>query len=152
MTIDELENRIVEQLEAAAGGAGDRLGLFRFVLDGRGPLERELRLENSITEILEHLRERFETHEPPLWIQRIRVECRGEVDLDKRRKASDLLAEVLNLGSEIREGETAKILKPALKELFENSRINKVIDQPTDEDLRTLVESAEMLCFELLEE
>ncbi len=151
-TIDELEACITQQLRAVAVEAGDRLCLLRLVFDGRGALHRELRSDGAILELLEHLRESFDGNEPPLWIQRIRNESRSEVDFEKRRQAGDLLAEVLNLGREIREGDITEILGPALKELFATTRVSKVIEEPTSEDLLALVESAELLCLDLLED
>ncbi len=154
-TMDALERALVEHLEEASAGADGRSLVCRVSLVGRGALHGSLRRDESGEQLLERLRERFSGENPFLWVQRLAIESRPRVDLAERMGRQDLLSEVLATGREYREsaGGLRSLHDEALAELWENSRVTKAkLDQPGDDQVRSILQEAELLCLDLLED
>ena len=153
-TIDALERRLREEVDAEAAEAGGRALVCRVRLTGRGALHGELRREGAIDQLQERLRERLAGREPFVWVQRLRAETQPQVDLEERRQRGDLLAEVLTIAHEYREepGALNRLREEALGELWGNARVEKAqLVPPTEEDVVEVLREAELLCLDHLE-
>jgi hypothetical protein len=122
---------------------------------GRGPLHGELRREVAAKQLLERIRERFAGEAPFIWVQRIGIDSRPQVDLTQRMDQQDLLAEVLSTAKECRDtpGGLSALYEGALAELWENTRVTKAqFEHPSDAQVAAILAEAELLCLDLLED
>ena len=153
-TVDALEGRLREEVDAVAAEAEGRALVCRVRLAGRGALHGELRREGAIDQLQERLRERLAGREPFVWVQRLTAETQPKVDLEERRQREDLLAEVLSIAREYREepGALDRLVEEALGELWGNARVEKAQLAPaTEEEVAEVLREAELLCLDHLE-
>ncbi|MEG6505471.1 DNA repair exonuclease [Nitratidesulfovibrio sp. 1201_IL3209] len=111
-SLEALHGRILEAMERAAGEDASgtpafpiEVTLFRVVLRGRGPLDRQLRRPGAAGALLEMLREAGASLDPlaPLiWVKDIELRTRPDVDMDALRRRDDLLGEVLRVAAAAR--------------------------------------------------
>ncbi len=152
-TVDALDRELGETLEALVAGAGGRAIVCRLKLQGRGPLYKELHAEGAAGDLLLRIRESWAGADPIMWVQRIELDCRPDVDLDERAKQGDLLAEVLTVAKEY-SADTAglsRLKAAALDELWQNNRARKALTELDDDAIRAVLSEAELLCLDLLE-
>ncbi len=152
-SVDELRTLVEETIEEARDGTQGRDLLCRIRLTGRGPLAGELRALHAAEDLLEVVRGRFADERPIAWLNAIRLECRPELDLERRRQGGDLVAEVLRVADELVSDprELAGAAEEALADLLEHHRARRAVERPDDERLTELVRSASLLCVDLLE-
>jgi len=139
---------------------GGRSVICRIILTGRGPLYRELRQENIVADFLERAQAIGLSDVPFVWVQDIDVNCQPEIDLEKRRNINDLLGQILKVSKEIRDLfpdneddclALKDVLIPALSELYENTRIAKLLEPLSPDDLKRLIREAELMCIDFFE-
>lgn len=153
-TIDALERAVVETVQEASAGSGGRAVVCRVSIVGRGPLHAGLRRSGSAGQLLERVRERFSGEDPFVWVERLAIASRPEVDLAECMGRQDLLAEVLATAKEYRErpGGPDPLFESALAALWENSRVAKAqVERPTGDQVEAILQEAELLCLDLLE-
>ncbi len=152
-TVDALDRKLGETLENLSTNAEGRGIVCRLKVEGRGPLYGELHAESAAGDLLARLRERFVELDPVVWVQHIELACRPEVDLAKRAEQGDLLAEVLTVAKEYRTGADGfdQLKVAALNGLWENGRAQKLLSQLNDDQIRRIIDEAELLCLDLLE-
>jgi len=153
-TIDALDQRVREEVDAAAAEGDDRSLVCRVRLVGRGGLHGELRRRGAVDQLLERLRERLAGREPFVWVQRLTADTRPEVDLDERMAREDLLAEVLTMAREYRvePGALVTLYEEALAELWGNTRVESAqLERPSEEEVAAVLREAELLCLDHLE-
>ena len=126
-SLDELENRLRTGLDRAAAEvwSGCEMLLVRLRLQGRTELDGLLRKGTTCAELADRLREDG-SGVPRIWIKDIDVATRPCVE----RGA-------------LREGPLAS--------LFAHARAGKALEPLTDEELARLLDDAESLCLDLLE-
>jgi len=152
-TLDQLENAVFGCIEDFSKKAGSRPLICRISLTGQGPLFKELSREHALPELLEHLRDSYETKTPFVWVQDLIFDCRPEIDLKKRSKDKDFLGQVLRISQELSDTEEGRtrLAEEGLKELFKNRRAAKYLQDMTDDEISQMRKAAELLCFEMLE-
>ena len=159
-TIGRLDGAIGQEISVLQKKAQGRSVVCRISLIGRSPLYRELNRDNVETELLERARELGKVSDPFVWVQAVGMDCLPEVDLNKRREINDLLGSALTVSHEtssriqhadFEEDELANVLGRSLDELYTNRRAGKWLDDLSTDDVRQLIEQAELLCFDLLE-
>ena len=157
--LDRVISRTIEECRAEAGGCGV---VCRIELTGRGPLYGELNRPNAVVELLERGQHNGLDGEPFVWLQNLEMNCSPEIDLEKRCQLGDFLGEVLEEARRYREryperGKSGSqravehFLKPALGELYNNSRVEKVLEPLSKESFLKVVHQAELLCLDLLD-
>ncbi len=147
--LDRAVSKVVDDLREQGGG---RPVVCRIRLSGRGPLYQDLTRCGAMAGLLERLRLTGLGNDPLVWVQAVESGVRPDIDLEQRRRADDFLGQVLRVAGRIREApDFAAKLSPALSDLYEHVRVGKAIDRPPDDDLRRLLEEAELLCVDLLE-
>lgn len=153
-TLDALDRRLGETLDDLSAAAEGRGIVCRLKVLGRGPLYSDLHAEDAGDDLLLRLRDRFSGLDPLVWVQRIEMNCRPEVDLAERAGRGDLLAEVLTVAQEhsaSTEG-LAQLKAAALDALWENSRARKALAKLDDAQIREILDEAKLLCLDLLED
>ena len=155
-SIDGLDIKIVKSIDRLREQGKGRPVICRIFLTGRGLLYKDLRQKSAVPDLLERIRETGLTEDPFVWVQNFEVNCWPETDLEKRRDLNDLLGQVLRISKNIGDaGNDSQALKdalmPALCGLYENHRIAKFLDPPSGDDLKKILQDAELLCVDLLE-
>ena len=159
-TIDRLDGAIGQEVSILQNQARGRPVVCRISLTGRSPLYQELNREDVETDLLKRVREMGMASDPFAWVQAVEMDCLPEVDLNKRREINDLLGNALTVSHEASERlrqagsdelEPADELRHALNELYSNPRARNWLDDLSTDEVRQLIEQAELLCFDLLE-
>ena len=154
-TVDALEHAICEKVERELAAADGRALVCRVALTGRGSLHGALRQKNAANQISEHVRHRFSSEDPFVWLQRLAVDSRPQVTLSDRMGRADLLSEVLATAKNFREETDGldTLYREALAQVWENTRVAKAhLDRPTDAQVRSILQEAELLSLDLLED
>lgn len=153
ISVDELEERLRKVLDTAA----DSLRLdcealvVRLRLTGRTELDSLLRREGVVSDLLERLREPVDGVR--IWVKDMEILTRLPADRKALTDRDDLLGEIFRLGDA---GKTSPEQLAALREeilapLFGHSRLRRVLEPLSEEELVQLVDDAESLCMDLLE-
>jgi len=125
-------------------------------LVGSSPLHGTLARAGYADHLLEELREEHASDDRFVWVDRLEVATRPEIDRDARKLAGDFAAELLTLVDEISSSpEQLQALSQELQPLRE--QLNKLppalaVELPErDEDLLEWLARAEVICLDLLE-
>ena len=153
-TLDALDRKLGETLEDLVTAADGRGIVCRVNVVGRGPLYKDLRADGAAADLLARIRESQEASDPLVWVQRIKLSCRPDVDLEERANQGDLLAEVLTVAKSYSDGtaDLSGLKAAALDELWENNRAKKVLAELDDDRIREILNEAGLLCLDLLED
>ncbi|MDE5878922.1 MAG: DNA repair exonuclease [Desulfovibrio sp.] len=153
--LDEVERRLTEAL---AGLGRDvpptcEAVMARVELAGRTPLDGLLRKAATLEDLAERL-QHLAGDTPGIWLKDLRVETRSLASREELLRREDLLGETARLARAMRESPKAlrEIADPALEPLFAHSRLRKALTPPDEGQLETLLDEAERLCLDLLEE
>lgn len=159
-SIDALDRAISQAFIDFRVMANNLPVICRLELTGRGPLYKDLRRENTLAELLDRGQREGLANAPFVWLQKLEMTCFPEINLEKRREIDDLLGQVLrqsenykklDIGIEKDQDKLMEILKPALNELYHNSRGEKALDALSLPYLRKILNEAELLCADLLD-
>lgn len=153
--LDEVDKRLGSLLETTAGGldpACEAL-LVRVVLTGRTPLDSELRDPATLTDLQERM-VYLASASPRVWVKDLLPETRPLADHDEYLRREDLLGETLRLAQRLRQEpqRLREVGHAALTPLFGHNRLRHVLSQPDEAETLRLLEEAERLCMDLLEE
>jgi len=152
-SLDELENRLRTGLDRAAAEvwSGCEMLLVRLRLQGRTELDGLLRKGTTCAELADRLREDG-SGVPQIWIKDIDVATRPCVERGALLEREDLLGEVFRLSEAARTASGLQALREGpLAPLFAHARAGKALEPLTDEELARLLDDAESLCLDLLE-
>jgi exonuclease SbcD len=152
-TLDRLDAALAGAVRSLTQDADSRSVVCRIEIVGRGPMYDELRKEKAVDDLLDRTRDNFAAESPFVWIQEIEINCRPEVDLEKRRESKDFLGQVLRIVQETRNSKdtTSELLGSALSELFGNRHIQKALGEFSEVEISRILEEAELLCLNKLE-
>lgn len=154
-TLGRLERLLREKLDAAVAGAwpGCRTLIVRLRLSGRTPLDAELRRLSVQAELCDALQEGGDGPDVRLWIKDLEVDTRPVFEREAAVRREDLLGEVLRRADGWR-GDDALLTAradAALGDLFSRGRSRKALTEPRGEELLALLDEAERLCADFLE-
>lgn len=154
-SLPRLERLIRERLDAmtATVWPGCETLVVRVRLTGRTALDAELRRLSVQNDLCDLLREGWEGADVRLWIKDLEVETRPLFDRDAAMRREDLLGEVLRRADFWRKDNTTLQARAdeALNDLFSRGRSRKALTEPDEEELAELLEEAERLCADFLE-
>jgi len=152
-TIDELDRSITETVQGFVRQGEGRPVVCRVSVEGRGPLYQGLRKRNTASDLLDRVRETFEGEEPFVWINEVSIDCRPEIDVEKRREAGDFLAQVLTISAEAAQSPegAGELGRRALSNLLSNRQLEKAIGGFSDRDIARMTREAELICLDKLE-
>ncbi len=152
-SIDALDQALLEAVEGLRQQADTRGTACRLRLTGRGLLDGELRRGSAVEDLVGRIRESFEDADPFCWLEAIEAASKPEVDLERRRQERDLVAQVLSVAAELAASEDERHpLESALDVLFQDSRARKALDPLTRSELDALLDQAQFLCLDQLED
>lgn len=141
------------QIDAAREAADHRGLVLRLAIRGRSLLSKTLGAPDTLSDMLEELRDGVSGKSPFIWIESIRNFCRTHVDLDARKKASDIVALILQEADAIRNDlERRAMAERGLSVLYGNRNFRNYCTGAAPEDLSRLLEEAEFLLLDRLEE
>ena len=130
---------------------GSEMLLVRLRLQGRTELDGLLRKGTTCAELADRLREDG-SGVPRIWIKDIDVATRPCVERGALLEREDLLGEVFRLSEAARTASGLQALREGpLAPLFAHARAGKALEPLTDEELARLLDDAESLCLDLLE-
>ena len=92
-----LESRIIALTDELRRDNDGRSLLVRVVLEGRGALAGDLRVNDGLAGLCAKLREDYAGLDPFVWIESLRDRSRGLLDYDALRAGNDFRAELLRL-------------------------------------------------------
>lgn len=151
LSLDALEERLRNALDEAAEKLrpGCEALVVRLRLTGRTALDGALRREAVAADLLERLREPGEH----VWIKDMEVLTRLPVERGELAGRDDLLGEIFRLGDAGRAApeKLEALRREALEPLFGHSRLRKVLEPLTETEMNRLLDDAESLCMDLLE-
>lgn len=154
LTLDEADLLLRRSLDSLASRLEPHIEnvVVRLRLTGRTPLDALLRSTQAQSDLLDTLRE-VTFAGPLLWIKDMQVLTRPEVDHEALLGRDDLLGEVARLTEGCR-NEPAVLeesLTAALGNLYDHVRARKALVPLSEAEQRELLDSAESLCVDLLE-
>lgn len=152
-TIDQLDRSISNSIYSLKEEAEPRHVVCRVNLVGRGPLYKDLQRESAVAELKERLRDNYASDDPFVWVEKIKIDCRPEFDIESLRKNKDFLGQVLSISEEIRVSERTidEVMGEVFSELYKNRRVEKAIPLPSTDELMDMLREAELFCIDKLE-
>ena len=145
--IAEVEN-ICTRIRTQSEG---RPAIARVRITGRGPLYRTLARPGFLADLVQRLRETEGRVQPFVWIERIELEARPEIDMEARRSGQDFVADFLHVVESYRDDpERIELLRPYLDPLIQSQRASRLIVKPTADDLTAYLELAQDICLDYL--
>ena len=157
VSIDQMESE--EELITAVEGACQRMreqadgraAVGRIGVTGRGPLYRSLVRPGFVADLADQMRETEGGQDPFVWIERVDVDARPAIDLEKRRQGQDFVADFLDLLEDYRQDPgRLQSLQEHLEPLFRSQRARRLLEEPTNEELAEWLEEAQAICVDLL--
>ncbi len=152
--IDILEQKIIAAMEQATTDADPlcTVLIIRVRLTGRTALDGLLRKSEDCTALTERLRE-VSWGRPALWLKDILIETAPLLHMEELLQREDILGETLRLAKEnTNDIESLQTLTDtALAPLFAHAKAKKILAPMTEQDLRILLEDAQYLCADLME-
>ena len=153
--LNVVEERINEALDALAADADPACEaiIARVLLSGATELDSLLKEPGNQQNLLERF-DRFHGGSPGVWVKDLRIMTRPAINLETYRQRQDLLGYALNIINEMRRnGDTRQsVCAPALKPLFDHSRLGRLLEWPDTAEFAALLDEAEDLCIECLED
>ncbi len=102
-------------------------------------------------DLVQRLRETEGRDQPFVWIERIEMEARPEIDIEERRAGQDFVADFLQVVERYRDHpERIESLRPFLDSFVRAKRASRLIDEPTVDDLAAYLEQAQDICLDYL--
>lgn len=95
--VPAVQAQAVALIDALRHDSAGRALLVRVVLQGRGPAARDLCRADALAGLRDELRAAFEAAEPFVWVESLRDQSRGALDLAAVRERRDFGAELLHL-------------------------------------------------------
>jgi len=153
--LGRLERLVRQQLAVAAESVWPTCEtlVVRVRLTGRTPLDALLRRPSVCRELQDLLREGQESGMVRVWVKDLDVQTLPELDRALAVKREDLLGEILRRADSWRENPSllSSCAREALEDLYSRGRSRKVLEEPDQTQLAVLLEEAERLCADLLE-
>lgn len=156
-TIDALDRRLTETVDAIREKNERRPELCRMALTGRGPLSAELRRERTLPDLLERVQQYGLAADPFVWTQELELACQPEADLELRRQTRDFLSHLLAEAETLRQQLDDREHDPDVAranidtifgELYEDRRAGKLLEPLAAAELRRIIRDAELLCYD----
>ncbi len=158
MSFDGLEELISKDLEDVCAYAKYENSelisdiVVRIIFKGQTKLNSELRDSTIIAEFLERIRTN-KVYSPKIWIKDIQVLTEDVINRDEQIKREDLYGEFLRLSDNYKQNpeQIFELQQAALNELFGSQRMRNKVSLPTEFELLSMLDDAESICYNLLE-
>jgi DNA repair exonuclease SbcCD nuclease subunit len=125
--------------------------VLRLQLTGRTPLCSMLRQASNVEDLLRQLNDGELAESPFVWIDRITSSVTSQIDLDKRAKGKDFIANLLSQCKRYEsDPDLGEEMRKELESLFQNWSGSRRLDVLDDKTLHELLEEAKMICVDRL--
>ncbi len=151
--VSQLMDKMYESIETLLSGIAHRALICRFRLEGICSFYHRIYAQEHLEEISQEIVHGFENSEPVVMVSGIENQAIPAADLEKRKKAGDLVAYVLREADRL-ELDPVKLTGPGgpLAQLFQNRRFSKFAIDIDKSDIKQIVSSAQHLLLHLLED
>lgn len=143
-------NSILDIADSALEEAEGRPVVLRVILEGRGDMNRWLRLPDTLEGILEHLNKEYADGSPWLWCERIQLETAPAINHEQVIQREDFVGDLARLAEELI-GSPSRLeeLRDPLRKLYETPRARRILSGllPDGEELKRLISAAEAECI-----
>ncbi len=119
-SLDSVRDALEEAARSALDAADSRSIVVRALLSGRSDIHQALKGNGAVSELLESLRDGFETSGPCVWWDRIDDVSEPLIDVEQLRHGSDFAADLISL---------AESLKGALSDREEGASLDSGVPQ-----------------------
>ncbi len=152
-TEESLMQLLESQIDLLREEGEGRDVVANFTMVGSGLIHELLRKPDHVEDLIRHFRETAGAESPFVWLNRIEVKTRFEIDIEKRREETDFLGELLRIIETYRKSpETLTELQQELEVLYGACLTRKLLEAPSQEQMMALLDSAEALCVEKITE
>ncbi|WP_440950649.1 metallophosphoesterase family protein [Methanosphaerula subterraneus] len=146
-TINELQDRILTDLDAKQEEAGGRSLICRVTLAGKGPLHQDL--HGRVDDLLVALRNEEGLEPPFVWLERITDQTRPPVEREQLLTRQDFIGDLLRFSDQIRgDAEEQQRMQTTFTPLLTNFRWKRYCNLNPSEDLTTLIDEAEAILLD----
>lgn len=131
--IDDLHDKVEARLRAIADEVDGRLTAVRLEVQGRCRAHQRLTDEARRDEAIAHIRALPGEFTDNLWVEKIKLDTRIPLDLDKLRRGQDLLGDLLRAIDEIADDDQALLKFAAdaeIQKLAAKTRVSLKEDEP----------------------
>jgi len=151
--IPTVSRALLDRLAAQRSQSEGRGLLVRGLLRGSGTPHEDLRRRGRLTEMLAALRDEVKGERPFVWWEGLANETRPDLDLEAITSRGDFSAEVLSVGKRLRADRVQlhDLMDRQFKAL-QRTGVRKWVGDPDEDEEARLLEGAEDLALELLEE
>jgi len=151
----ETEQDLMDALEnlcqMISGSQSGRTSIVRITLIGSGPLYKLLNEPQTVPQIHESLMDWGAALSPQVWIDRIQLKIRPELDLETLIEEDDFVGEILRCVREIRTKEDpSDFFEQDLKSLYQSPKVRRFLDKPDPDTLKDWLETAQGICLDQL--
>lgn len=152
--IDGLKKALLKKADALRASNKNRGLVIRSILKGRGELHRDLRRSGLIEEILVDLRENFEAEHPFVWWESIRDDTKASLNPDIILLRKDFSAELITFVDDLQKKppELKEFIKTYLEDPIEKYKLGLNVPELNKDEIPGIIEQAEYLALDLLEE
>jgi exonuclease SbcD len=143
-SIDDILSLIIERCKGISGELDKRVSIIHLMLTGATDLHKELQKGDSITGILEDVRQHFTGSDPLIWLDKLLLGTAGTYDLDSLRQGEDFIADIMSIFDEFHnvKSEYLEELRKDLEPLFLKWRGHSYIEELKDEQLLEIAHEA----------
>jgi DNA repair exonuclease SbcCD nuclease subunit len=127
--VPSLSSRIIDLVDETRGANAERSLLVRVVLQGRGAVADDIRHGAALDDVVGDLRASYDGLDPFVWIESLKDQSRGALDLDALRARDDFNAELLRLYDRLAADPEAgeAFVKTAAAKLDSSGQVEKAV-------------------------
>jgi DNA repair exonuclease SbcCD nuclease subunit len=142
--MDKLENGCQE----ISGAQSGRASVVRITLTGSGPLYKLLNQPQTVPQLEEGLMEWGGALSPPVWIDRIRLRTRPEINLEAVMAEDDFLGEIVRCVRDLEtDADPLAFFEQDLKTLYQSPKVRRYLEYPDKNTFREWLERAQGVCL-----
>lgn len=149
--IGELKKSILEKIESTVNNDEDRGSICRIVLEGKTGLFSELSDGQSLSGLEESVRQSLVDREDFTLLQGVENRLGLHIDLNQRSKEKDFTGELLRTAETVKKSSDFNEIKELFKKLYNLKELSGIVKMPHDNEIAEMVDSAAMLCVDLLD-
>lgn len=152
LSLDEVIDSITKKCMEISDKSDGRDLIIRLSLRGRTILQSQLQSANSISDILDNVREQLATKEPWIWLDRLSLDTASTYDLDLLRQGNDFIADIISVfdGLENPESNDWQELRVIFQTLFDKWQGHSYLEELPRETLVGLAGGAKEQILDML--
>jgi hypothetical protein len=150
-TEQDLLDALEGMLQEISGSESGCPAIIRITLVGSGRLYGQLNRPHTISHLEEALMDWGVALWPPVWIDRIQLRIRPEMDVEAIIGEDGFIGEILRVARDLEAQEDLRaFFKGELKSLFQSPKFRRFLDDPDSNTIREWLEKAQGICLDQL--